>query len=241
MYVSKSVLQMLAASVLFTGFAGYSFMNAAWTAAPANPPLNNVDAPINTGASPTSIQSGQGALQFDFMSARDTIQSNVEVRSPNYCDLNGENCYNGLSNDFLQLYTYSTQANPQNFPEGSACSCRAGELLTGCSGFQQGDHDTERLSGNRNGCYSDGGNTANCHCMGVGSTAQEYSWSATTWSACSANQNVECGQKTYGTQTRSVSCVQFTGAVVPDNNCTGIKPAPVQACSYTGKMNNGCS
>jgi hypothetical protein len=60
-------------------FLTYSFMNAAWTPAPANPPADNTLPPINTGAAITTIQPGQGSLQFDYLSARDTVIAGVEM------------------------------------------------------------------------------------------------------------------------------------------------------------------
>ena len=106
-------------------------MKADWTPAPASPPLNNVEAPINVGASPTSIQYGQGALQFDFLSARDTVQSNVEIRSPKYCDENGENCFDSAT--ITNIFNYISVSgdkwlvNHQHTEEG--CTALGGMVV----------------------------------------------------------------------------------------------------------------
>ena len=49
MHLHRTTLHLLALTILFTGFAGYTFMNAAWTP-PLDPPTANVDAPINVGS-----------------------------------------------------------------------------------------------------------------------------------------------------------------------------------------------
>lgn len=48
MSTQKTLLRILSVIVLFVGFAGYSYLNAAgvWTAPTGNPPTNNVDTPI---------------------------------------------------------------------------------------------------------------------------------------------------------------------------------------------------
>lgn len=53
MKLSKLTIQLAVVIVTFTTFAGYSYLNAAttWTAPVGTPPANNVDAPINVGAS----------------------------------------------------------------------------------------------------------------------------------------------------------------------------------------------
>jgi hypothetical protein len=91
--------------VSLTLFLSYSFINAAWTAAPANPPESNSPSPINTGTSTASIQNaGQGALQFDFLGARDTVIANGTMRSDAYCNLDGTNCLS--IDDLMSIQTH---------------------------------------------------------------------------------------------------------------------------------------
>ncbi len=53
---------------------------------------------------------------------------------------------------------------------------------------------------------------------------QTFSWLEGTWSMC----NKPCGG---GLQTRSISCIDISGAPVPDNNCTVPKPNGVMDCN----------
>ncbi len=88
----------------------YQYMGAAWTNPPANPPNNNVPAPINVGTSTESRQVLQGALgmdslgvfgkayvQGDAVTATPTTLVDFDVQgnigADEYCDRNGTNCF----------------------------------------------------------------------------------------------------------------------------------------------------
>jgi hypothetical protein len=77
----RSLAPLLALVLLL---AGYSFMSASWTAAPAAPTGNNTDRPINVG---TTTQTKQGNLTANILTAA------TEMWSPEYCDETGANCW----------------------------------------------------------------------------------------------------------------------------------------------------
>ena len=84
------------------------------------------------GTSLASIQPGKGALQFDFLAARDTIPSNVEVRSPKYCDESGANCFDGatITNifNYISVQGDTWLVNNQHTEEG--CTALGGAVVT---------------------------------------------------------------------------------------------------------------
>lgn len=92
-------------AVLF--LTGYSFIGAAWTPSPANPPSNNADAPINVS---DTTQTREGRLNL--YSGGTTVPTSTtmlrtngniwagnisiagaQMRSPRYCDEVGANCF----------------------------------------------------------------------------------------------------------------------------------------------------
>jgi len=90
--LSQTTKQIIFLAVIIFGLLAYSFMNASWTPPPATPPNENTLPPINVGTTSIPIQAGVGALQFDILSARDTVSANVEMRSPSYCNADGTKC-----------------------------------------------------------------------------------------------------------------------------------------------------
>ena len=65
MHPYRTILHLLALTIIFSCFAGYSFMNAAWTPPPAAPPTSNTEAPVNVG---TTDQVKNGGLSVDALS-----------------------------------------------------------------------------------------------------------------------------------------------------------------------------
>jgi len=82
MTIHKSLNTTLVLSIIFVGLLAYNFMTADWTPPPANPPANNVDAPINVGATYQAKTGDLGA---------------VKMRAGAYCDASGANCLSNLS------------------------------------------------------------------------------------------------------------------------------------------------
>ncbi len=78
----KSMKQIVVLSIALVGLVIYNFTGA-WTPPPANPPNNNVAAPINTSAT-TQTKSGNLAANI--------LAATTEVRSDRYCDSLGQNC-----------------------------------------------------------------------------------------------------------------------------------------------------
>jgi hypothetical protein len=103
----KSTTSLLSLTICLCLLVGYNFMSAAWTAAPANPPANNVEAPINvsdttqTKAGRLNIQSGSSmttAVSAVMFRTNGTAWANmqvasVEMRSPRYCNESGTDCF----------------------------------------------------------------------------------------------------------------------------------------------------
>ncbi len=61
----KSLTHILPLAIILLGLVSYNFMNAQWTAAPANPPASNAAAPVNIG---TASQVKNGALGVNGLS-----------------------------------------------------------------------------------------------------------------------------------------------------------------------------
>ena len=84
MTIHKSLNTTLVLSIILVGLLAYSFLKADWTPPPANPPANNVDAPINVGATYQAKTGDLGA---------------VKMRAGAYCDALGENCLSNPSGE----------------------------------------------------------------------------------------------------------------------------------------------
>ena len=82
MTIHKSLNTTLVLSIILVGLLAYNFMTADWTAPTGNPPANNVDAPINVGATYQAKTGDLGA---------------VKMRAGAYCDALGENCLSNPS------------------------------------------------------------------------------------------------------------------------------------------------
>ena len=109
MTTTKSFRSIITLSLALATLLGYSFINAAWTPAPANPPANNVPAPINVGTSTASLQSFRGTLNGNLFVAKDEVWSDV------YCDGLGANCTNKSSPDYTnyaKIYCGFSVPNP---------------------------------------------------------------------------------------------------------------------------------
>ena len=75
----------LVATIVCSVFIGATYLHAQWNNPPNDPPNNNVSAPINTGS---NNQIKSGGIQADFFRAMNNVRSNE------YCDRNGNNCFN---------------------------------------------------------------------------------------------------------------------------------------------------
>ena len=75
-------------SIVLFSLISYNFIGAQWTNAPSSPPANNAAAPINVSATNQVKAGGLGAGRFI---------ANWDMRSPFYCDENGENCFEPAS------------------------------------------------------------------------------------------------------------------------------------------------
>ncbi len=73
--------------------------------------------------------------------ASDYAQFSNSIRANNYCDKNGDNCFDpsdpvSSETDLSAIHTYSTLNNTRNV-SGAACSCNAGDYLTSCNASGQ--------------------------------------------------------------------------------------------------------
>ncbi len=92
--VSSALVSIFVCSI----FVGATFIHAQWNNPPGNPPQNNVAPPINTSGSIQFKDEGGriGAdylVGFEQVRAGNFLRADGHVRSPEYCDVNGENCF----------------------------------------------------------------------------------------------------------------------------------------------------
>lgn len=92
----KSTVSLLSLTICLCLLVGYNFMSASWTTAPANPPANNVDAPINIGA---TTQTKNGNL------IANTLAAATSTWSPRYCNALGSHCMTNSSVGTWGLWT----------------------------------------------------------------------------------------------------------------------------------------
>ncbi len=148
---------------LFANFAYGQWANP--TAAPTG---GNIAAPINT--------SGEYQEKYGDIGAGELLAAS-RMRSDQYCNLAGDpaSCFSpadvsgGGGGSLSALSAYHTRLDLSGVG-GSNCSCGAGDILTGCSGFQSGDRTTAAVD-NSNGpdyCRNEGtGQFPICSCLDI--------------------------------------------------------------------------
>ena len=225
---TRSVRSIVALSLALATLLCYSFLSAAWTPAPANPPADNVPPPINVGTSTASVQGdGRGTVAFDRFMAFD------EFRSEQYCNLDGTICNDPSSMSGLgysETFSFSgTHSQFINVPQTAFCSLTASNS-GGCdSGASCGVSISEGSWKVDQRQYGDCDFASSCSysCIGL-STPMEftYSWTPGDWSYCYVAESCS----TAGTQSRSVSCLRSDGSIAPDSMCAGTEPVGSQSC-----------
>jgi hypothetical protein len=112
------------AAVVVILFSIYTLSSATWNSPPKSPPNNNVSQLMNIG---TSNQVKTGSLASSVASASD------HMRSPRYCDENGQNCLT-ISSLFQCPYTDTTST-----ADGDCGTTCAGQVSTNsfCQDFEQ--------------------------------------------------------------------------------------------------------
>jgi len=102
-------------------------------------------------------------------------------------------------------------------PSGNTATC------TFTVTVNSSDSDGDGTADCADACPYDPNKTSpgNCGC----NVPDENQWIVGSWTGCS----VPCGN---GVETRSVTCMDCFGNLLPDAMCPGIKPATQQACSY---------
>jgi len=249
--LSQTTKQIIFLAVIIFGLLAYSFMNASWTPPPATPPNENTLPPINVGTTSIPIQAGVGALQFDILSARDTVSANVEMRSPSYCNADGTVCSdpstgNNKSGIFRCSHAESMDStnipcHSAAFPSGVA-SAQRHYLALMCydyplSGtYTSGQSIAWSVGRNQWYWFNRYGNWGSCGdgviVIDIGSVASipvTYAWGLGDESAC--YQPDRCS---WGTSSTTFECKHsITGDAVEDSNCTGTKPTPqINYCSW---------
>lgn len=122
----------------------------------------------DTDASPgllLDVEGLIGAKEYCDETGEYCIKAESLVTSNNYASPGTNSSWNTLSE---LAYAYHSKYDYQNVG-GSNCSCKAGDLLTGCSGFQRGDRTTMAIEGgNIDYCRNEGtGQTPVYSCMGL--------------------------------------------------------------------------
>lgn len=242
MTTSYRSLTILFVSVL--ALVGYNFLGAAWTPAPANPPSNNVAAPINVGTD-TQVKNGRLNLRSgnDIGVPTSTVMfrtngnamgnifaAGSQMWSPEYCDETGQNCFRA------EDVSTSTSGNPL-----SDCylAYRFRRNVT------ENYWEYVKLDGSTNeGAWSTwSAGSLNDECNGAGCGVQmkidcEYDpenisakWQVSAWS-CFVDW---CTGPRTNTSQRTVACVdEYTGRKIADSFCSGTKPATTgQTCTAT--------
>ena len=232
--LTKKHLHIAVLSLVLVGLVGYGVAQAypegPWFPPAGPPPTRNVAAPVNLS---TSTQTKNGDILVDQLVAF------TDIRSPKYCDLKGENCLS-TSTSLSQFTMYATEKNFNGAvnDNGGQCSCRPGDVLTGCSGYQSKDDDVkaEMVNGKMQ-CSSQSGSPT-CTCMTQTSAAHTYAWNYNEWpdscvppaGACSSGGLIKV------TMTRTVTCQDvITGSTVADSFCSGVtKPVTSEQCYAAG-------
>ena len=152
-------------TIALTVAFGANLAYGQWTNPTAVPPANNAETPINTSA---TNQIKTGSLGVDELIAAG------QIRSDQYCAFDGTNCFNAAAAATLvnsgggnsSAFTYHTFGDYLRIG-GYNCSCAAGDLLTGCSGFQRSDRTTQAVNnGSRDYCRNEGTNQRPmCSCL----------------------------------------------------------------------------
>jgi hypothetical protein len=245
MKYTSSTVQILSFVCVLGGLGLYNFLGAqTWTAPTASAPLNNVRAPINVGSSLMTMQNGSGTVQFDFLAARDTVLARTEMRSPKYCDLNGENC---ISNNKPTPYNFEVQtfsisavrAANRTIPMGHWSYCALSRDFNDFCRVTE-NNSFWSLEGQRNG-----GETLSCEatCFYTGNDRMTemvdpntYEWRPGPWNR-DALTGVQCFAALSGggptTRERSVQCWRTSGREtrVQDSLCArASKPAAKETC-----------
>jgi len=208
---------------------GLNYLNA-WTGPPANPPRNNVEAPINTSS---NSQDKNGGLGVTTLVANEVQSSLVKAISPEsevwadkYCNENGENCSDSTGTGSEIDFGGSGYLGQVGGGGGGTVvkTCPDGSVLTGAS-----------INAGR---YVDG---INLICTKIDGTSytQTYSWSYGAWGACSGPSSNQC--RAIGVRYQSIICkMDGAGTRVGTSRCdSSTRPEiPSQACMYTGNLNN---
>ena len=221
---------------------GLQYIDAAWTGPQPTgtiPPANNVAAPVNVG-SITQVKSGDlGVSDFiaDSVLSAGNVQSNTQMQSPKYCDLNGENCWpsttNGTTTDEIIVGGICFKPSYQvvcNWNWGGGGNDDSSYIFP----ISQGDPSTYCPDGNHGVYRRHSIILAECE-------STYYRWNVSSYS-CNAPSPQTC-EYTTGTKTRTVTCVNSAGQAVADSFCSskGTKPSTQGgSCTKFGGNSSSC-
>lgn len=207
-----------------------NYSAAQWTPAPANPPSNNVPAPLNTSAN-SQIKSGplsvgglnvQGSQQITNwrprLYFRDTTSSHrgywLQVNQNMFDVIVDRNNDNVLTSDDSPYMLRMRSDGP---------------LGSDYARFSNQVRARSYCDYNGQNCF-----TATEAASG-GSAATRYEWRDNGWGSCVANTNThnQCGWADVpGTQARNVYCYDTqSNQTVNDSNCSSSQPVEQKSCT----------
>lgn len=235
--MTKSLKQIVPLALALFVLFGYQFIGAQWTDAPSNPPSNNALPPINVGVDSSSVQVMNGGLAMDNLAVTGISYSATEMRSPRYCDENGQNCFASADVGVGGTGTGTITIGGQCFEPAYAVACSwnwSGDGNDTATYFAPFSADPTTY------CTEAVNRTYQNHTMVLAQCdIGEYTWQPSSWSACNAPEPPACGV-TYGTHTRTVQCADSNGNTVDDSLCTNAKPATSGSCARAGADDGTC-
>ena len=215
MVFSKTFFRLLAVVVVFVGFAGYNSMQAAWTAAPLNPPNSNTEAPLNVSSTTQAKGGDLGAIRMragQYCNAAGTVCSS---------DIGGSGTSTSGSSEVLKTIINSCEICTGWSSTGHPAVYRDIPNNFTCKPFNGGW--SKAIFGDKEG----GGDPifTKIQCYEGGLPGFTYKWEISGWGYCAAPS---CS--TAGTQTRGVVCKRSDGSSAPDSMCPMPKPISAQSC-----------
>jgi hypothetical protein len=198
--------------------------SGAWDAPDANPTFIIKSGTVNDGS-------------------QDYVLTRGAVRSSQYCDVNGANCFTAsdvAGAGYSASMNYAGTVDVDTNISKSASCAMTGSNTGGCdSGASCGIV----IQGNtwvvHQRQYGDCDFVPSCQytCTGLAANpSYTYSWVTSAWTMCYPTKSCS----TAGNQTRSSYCRRSDGTTASDNMCAGAKPTTSQSCTSPYTWGHDC-
>jgi hypothetical protein len=216
----RSLIPLVALITLLTG---YNFISASWIVPNNTPAGNNRPAPITTDV---AAQTKQGNLTVNLLRAGN------EMRSPEYCDETGANCWDPASGT-----GGGGGGGGSTITVDGRCFQPAWQVA--CNWNWSGDGNDNAMH------YRPVHHSPTAVCASVGRT---YQYHGMVLAQCFGNDWIRSAWVQVGSTaqfTRTVTCTSNLGATLPDASCISAKPATTCTDTLSGligsKMGVGIS